>query len=109
MTPDRRLRVFISSTLLELAVEREAVRDAISSLHLAPIFFEQGARPHAPRDLYAAYLDQCDVFLGIYWQSYGWVAPGSRRSRESRTSSSSRAASRCSSTSRSPRPSARSR
>src|SRR3954470_19612012 len=76
MTPDRRLRVFISSTLRELAVERAAVRDAISSLRLAPIFFEQGARPHAPRDLYSAYLDQCDVFLGIYWQSYGWVAPG---------------------------------
>ena len=76
MTPDRRLRVFISSTLRELALERMAVREAISSLRLAPIFFEQGARPHAPRDLYAAYLAQCDVFLGIYWQSYGWVAPG---------------------------------
>jgi predicted ATPase len=76
MTPDRRLRVFISSTLRELAVERAAARDAISSLRLAPIFFEQGARPHAPRDLYSAYLDQCDVFVGIYWQSYGWVAPG---------------------------------
>src|SRR3954451_23846781 len=76
MTPDRRLRVFISSTLRELAVERAAVRDAISSLRLAPIFFEQGARPHAPRDLYSAYLDQCDVFVGVYWQSYGWVAPG---------------------------------
>jgi predicted ATPase len=76
MTPDRRLRVFISSTLRELALERTAVREAISSLRLAPIFFEQGARPHAPRDLYSAYLAQCDVFLGIYWQSYGWVAPG---------------------------------
>ena len=76
MTPDRRLRVFISSTLRELALERMAVREAISSLRLAPIFFEQGARPHAPRDLYSAYLAQCDVFLGIYWQSYGWVAPG---------------------------------
>jgi hypothetical protein len=76
MTPDRRLRVFISSTLRELAAERAAARDAISSLRLAPIFFEQGARPHAPRDLYSAYLDQCEVFLGIYWQSYGWVAPG---------------------------------
>jgi predicted ATPase len=76
MTPDRRLRVFISSTLRELALERRAAREAISSLRLAPIFFEQGARPHAPRDLYSAYLAQCDVFLGIYWQSYGWVAPG---------------------------------
>jgi predicted ATPase len=75
LTPDRRLRVFVSSTLRELAVERTAAREAISSLRLAPILFEQGARPHAPRDLYSAYVDQCDVFVAIYWQSYGWVAP----------------------------------
>ena len=74
-TPDRRLRVFVSSTLRELALERMAAREAISSLRLAPVLFEQGARPHAPRDLYAAYVDQCDVFIGVYWQSYGWIAP----------------------------------
>ena len=76
LTPDRRLRVFVSSTLSELALERGEVRDAIASLRLAPILFEQGARPHAPRDLYSAYVGQSDVFVGIYWQSYGWVAPG---------------------------------
>ena len=76
LTPDRRLRVFVSSTLRELAQERVAAREAISSLHLAPVLFEQGARPHAPRDLYSAYVDQCDVFVGVYWQSYGWIAPG---------------------------------
>jgi predicted ATPase len=76
LTPDRRLRVFVSSTLRELALERAEAREAIASLHLAPILFEQGARPHAPRDLYAAYVGQCDVFVGIYWQSYGWIAPG---------------------------------
>jgi predicted ATPase len=75
-TPDRRLRVFISSTLRELALERAGAREAIASLRLAPVLFEQGARPHAPRDLYSAYVGQCDVFVGIYWQSYGWVAPG---------------------------------
>ena len=74
-TPDRRLRVFVSLTLRELAVERMAAREAISLLHLAPVL-EQGARPHAPRDLYAAYVGQCEVFVGIYWQSYGWIAPG---------------------------------
>ena len=56
LTPDRRLRVFVSSTLRELALERVVAREAIGSLHLAPILFEQGARPHAPRDLYAAYV-----------------------------------------------------
>ncbi|MFC0682338.1 NB-ARC domain-containing protein, partial [Lysobacter korlensis] len=38
--------------------------------------FELGARPHPPRDLYRAYLEQSDVFVGIYWENYGWVAPG---------------------------------
>jgi hypothetical protein len=38
--------------------------------------FELGARPHPPRDLYRAYLAQSDVFIGLYWQRYGWVGPG---------------------------------
>ncbi|HEY2268615.1 MAG TPA: DUF4062 domain-containing protein [Streptosporangiaceae bacterium] len=38
--------------------------------------FELGARPHPPRELYRAYLAQSEVFVGIYWQQYGWVAPG---------------------------------
>ena len=76
-TPDQRIRVFISSTLDELATERAAVRQAIMQLRLTPVMFELGARPHPPRDLYRAYLAQSDVFVGIYWQRYGWVAPGS--------------------------------
>src|SRR5512135_2961602 len=75
-TPDQRLRVFVSSTLQELADERATARDAILQLRLAPVLFELGARPHPPRDLYRAYLDQSHIFLGIYWQKYGWVAPG---------------------------------
>jgi hypothetical protein len=75
-TPDRRLRVFVSSTLKELASEREAVRSAIGALRLSPVMFELGSRPHPPRELYRAYLAQSDVFVGLYWQSYGLVAPG---------------------------------
>jgi predicted ATPase/class 3 adenylate cyclase len=75
-TPDQRLRAFVSSTLQELAEERVAARDAILQLRLAPVLFELGARPHPPRDLYRAYLDQSHIFIGIYWQKYGWVAPG---------------------------------
>ena len=75
-TPDRRLRVFVSSTLGELAKERAAVARAVRVLRLTPIMFEVGARPHPPRDLYRSYLAQSDIFIGIYWQRYGWVAPG---------------------------------
>ena len=75
-TPDQRLRVFVSSTLKELEPERRAARAAIEQLRLAPVMFELGARPHPPRELYRAYLAQSDVFVGIYWQQYGWIAPG---------------------------------
>jgi predicted ATPase len=75
-TPDQRLRVFVSSTLQELAAERQAVRDAVTRLRLAPVMFELGARPHPPREVYRSYLAQSQVFVGVYWQSYGWVAPG---------------------------------
>ena len=30
----------------------------------------------APCELYRAYLAQSEVFVGIYWQQYGWVARG---------------------------------
>src|SRR5215471_11733047 len=76
LTPDQRVRVFISSTLGELAGERAAARRAIRRLHLVPVWYESGARPHPPRSMYRAYLDQSQVFVGIYWQRYGWVATG---------------------------------
>src|SRR6187549_4271371 len=74
-TPDQRIRVFVSSTLRELADERRAVRTAVERMGLAPVMFELGARPHPPRELYRSYLAQSDVFVGIYAESYGWVAP----------------------------------
>ncbi|HYY19674.1 MAG TPA: DUF4062 domain-containing protein, partial [Streptosporangiaceae bacterium] len=75
-TPDQRLRVFVSSTLHELAPERQAVTAAVTRLRLVPVLFELGARPHPPREVYRAYLAQSQVFVGVYWQSYGWTAPG---------------------------------
>src|SRR4051812_7263031 len=59
-TPDRRLRVFVSSTLEELAPERGAVREAITRMRLTPVMFELGAGAHPPRELYRAYLEQSD-------------------------------------------------
>src|SRR5438876_3452080 len=75
-TPEQRVRVFVSSTLDELAPERAAAREAITQLRLTPVLFESGARPYPPRELYRAYLGQSDIFIGLYWQRYGWVAPG---------------------------------
>jgi hypothetical protein len=75
-TPDQRVRVFISSTLEELAEERVAARRAIRRLHLVPVWYESGARPYPPRSMYRAYLRQSQIFVGIYWQRYGWLGPG---------------------------------
>ncbi len=77
-TPDQRLRVFVSSTLRELEDERKVVKEAITQLNLAPVMFELGARPHPAISLYRAYLEQSHIFIGIYWQSYGYVAPGQK-------------------------------
>jgi len=76
-TPDQRLRVFISSTLKEMAVHRRAAAAAVSQLGLAAVMFETGARPYHAADLYRAYLKQSHIFLGIYGEQYGWIAPGS--------------------------------
>src|ERR1700745_3471910 len=75
-TPDQRVRVFVSSALGELAAERRAVRRAGPRLRLVRVMCERGARPPPPRPVYRAYLAQSQVFVGIYWQAYGWVGPG---------------------------------
>ena len=77
-TPDRRLRVFISSTLGELAGERRAVSRAVSALRLTPVMFEAGARPYPPAEVYRAYLAQADVFIGLSGQRYGQLVPGTQ-------------------------------
>ena len=75
LTVDR-LRVFVSSTIEECATERAAARDAILSINHEPILFEDiGARPHPPRELYKARLEISHIFIGIYKESYGWIAP----------------------------------
>jgi len=65
----------VSSTLGELAGERRAVSRAVSALRLTPVMFELGARPYPPREVYQQYLAQSDVFIGLYWQRYGQLAP----------------------------------
>jgi predicted ATPase len=52
------------------------VGDAVRRLRLVPVMFESSARSHPPRDVYRAYLAQSQIFVGVYWQSYGWVQPG---------------------------------
>jgi hypothetical protein len=75
-TPDRRVRVFVSSTLRELIAERTAARDAITGLHLTPVMFELAARSHPPRELYRAYLAAARrgrvCSMVVAWQAWRW-------------------------------------
>jgi tetratricopeptide (TPR) repeat protein len=72
-----RLKVFVSSTIKECSKERAIVRDAIISLNHEPVLFEEvGARPYPPRKLYKTRLEMSQIFVAIYRESYGWIAPG---------------------------------
>ena len=71
-----RLRIFVSSTIQECASERANARGAITSLNHEPILFENiGARAHPPPDVYRARIDISHIFVAIYRESYGWIAP----------------------------------
>src|SRR4029077_12537645 len=49
-----------------------------SAVRLTRVMFEAGARPYPPAEVYRAYLAQADVFIGLYWQRYGQLVPGTR-------------------------------
>ena len=79
LTPDERLRVFVSSAIGELAEERSALEATISRLRLTPILFEQAAKPYPPRDVYRAYLDRSHVFEQAAAEFRGQKRPQMRR------------------------------
>jgi len=58
-----------------MQAERTAAQDAIRSLRLTPVMFEDNARPHPPQEVYRRLLAQSDIFVGLYGSSYGWVGP----------------------------------
>jgi class 3 adenylate cyclase len=64
-----RLRVFISSSPGELTDEREAASAAVRTLRLTPVMNELAERPEPD--------GRHDVFVGLYWQRYGWKSDDS--------------------------------
>ena len=73
LTPDQRIRVFLSSRLPEFPAERAALAKAIDEMGHRAIRFEETARPHSARKIYRAYLAQSHIFFGIYGTGYGWI------------------------------------
>jgi hypothetical protein len=80
-TLDHRRRVFVSSSAQELAPERAAARQAIEDLNMMAVMPETGAGSDSPGSEHGIELRRSDVFVGLYWQRYGPVAPDEEISR----------------------------
>jgi hypothetical protein len=71
------LKIFISSTVTDLAPEREMAARAIETLKLEALRAETlGARPETPAETCRQMVRESDVFIGIYGGRYGYVPPG---------------------------------
>jgi hypothetical protein len=70
------MRVFISSTFLDLIDHRHSVADAVERLGLRLSRMETfGARPEDPAQACLAEIDSSELFVGIYAHRYGYVPP----------------------------------
>lgn len=74
------LSIFISSVQKELAAERKAVKDFIVhdpllSRFIGNVFLFEDipARDRKPDDIYLGEVGQCDIFLAILGDKYGWA------------------------------------
>jgi Domain of unknown function (DUF4062) len=74
-TLDHQRRVFVSSSARELAPERAAARQAIEALNMTAVMPETGTGSDSPGSEHGVELRRSDVFVGLYWQRYGRVAP----------------------------------
>ncbi len=73
MVSQPQLSLFISSKMSELAKERQAVQNALSSFLLHGWLWETdaGARPEPIRSTYLTEVEACDIYIGLFWQGYG--------------------------------------
>ncbi len=72
-------KIFISSVQKELAEERRAVKDFIIhdpllSRFVSNVFLFEDipAADRKPDDVYLGEVEQCDIYLGIFGNIYGW-------------------------------------
>jgi hypothetical protein len=72
---DKRLRVFISSRMLELRDVREIVAKALDSRGIAAWVYEQhaGARPESVEETSLSEVGTTDIYVGLFGQTFGPV------------------------------------
>lgn len=69
-----KLKIFVSSRLVECKEERKVVKKAIDDLNHQPVLFEHiGARAYSARDLYLSRLRDSQAMIAIYRLGYGYV------------------------------------
>ena len=70
---NRRLKVFISSRMEELAPERKVIKDALDALEVDAWVFEidAGARSKTAQQTYLEEVNDADIYLGVFWKGYG--------------------------------------
>lgn len=69
----RQVRVFVSSKMDELAEERAVVKRALEQLRVDAWVYEidAGARPTTIRGTYLDELESADLYIGLFWKSWG--------------------------------------
>jgi len=73
-TPLKTIKVMISSTISDLAQERDAAESAIRALHLTTFRAEQlGSLSLPPRKICQLMAEQCDIFILIIGERYGHI------------------------------------
>ncbi len=75
------LRIFISSTSVDLKAHRIAVQDSILSLNLHPVMMEYFTAMDANAlEACRQKVQSCDVFIGIYAHRFGYIPDGQSKS-----------------------------
>lgn len=75
------MKIFISSTFVDLEDHRRAVRDVILRLGHQPVGMEYfGARDTDPQTAALGEIESCGALIGIYAHRFGWVPDGDTRS-----------------------------
>lgn len=78
---DRLLKVFISSTSVDLQEHRKAVAESIRRAGEFDINMKYfGSRPDDPKEVCYQEIEKADVLVGIYAMRYGWIPEGEEKS-----------------------------
>jgi tetratricopeptide (TPR) repeat protein len=75
------MKVFISSTSVDLLKYRQAAIDVVLRYECKPLAMEYfGSQPEEPTTVCEKEIRECDVFIGIYAHRYGFVPEGKEKS-----------------------------